>query len=103
MKHTRDQDTVCRIGGDEFLYLLVDPAGRENVARIACLLQATLSEPMSVNGLEIVIRPSIGIAVYPDQATNADVLLAQADEAMYRSKRRQTGCEFYEPEDPQPR
>jgi diguanylate cyclase (GGDEF)-like protein len=97
LKHTRDEDTVCRNGGDEFLYLLIDPAGRDNVARIAGHLRAMLAHPIAINGLELVITPSIGISLYPDHGTSADMLVARADAAMYRSKHLRSAWEFYEP------
>lgn len=97
LNNTRDEDSVCRNGGDEFLYLLIDPAGRDNVARIAGHLRVTLARPIAINGLQVVITPSIGISLYPDHATNADTLVTCADAAMYRSKRLGTGWEFYEP------
>ena len=97
LDHTRDEDTVCRNGGDEFLYLLIDPAGRDNVARIAGHLRATLANPIAIDGLELVITPSIGISLYPEHGTSADMLVARADAAMYRSKHLRSAWEFYEP------
>ena len=97
LNHVRDEDTVCRNGGDEFLYLLIDPAGRDNVARIAAQLRTTLARPIAVSGLELAITPSIGIALYPDHGKTADVLVAHADAAMYRSKQKRSPCEFYQP------
>jgi diguanylate cyclase (GGDEF)-like protein len=97
LNHVRDEDTVCRNGGDEFLYLLIDPAGRDNVARIAAQLRTTLARPFAVTGLELAITPSIGIALYPDHGKTADVLVAHADAAMYRSKQQRSPWEFYQP------
>ena len=97
LNNTRDEDSVCRNGGDEFLYLLIDPTGRDNVARIAAHLLALLARPIAINELQVVITPSIGISLYPDHATGADTLVACADAAMYRSKRLRTGWEFYQP------
>ena len=97
LNHARDEDTVCRNGGDEFLYLLIDPAGRDNVARIAGHLRATLAHPIAIDGLELVITPSIGISLYPDHGTSVDMLVARADAAMYRSKQLPSAWEFYEP------
>jgi diguanylate cyclase (GGDEF)-like protein len=95
LNHTRDEDTICRNGGDEFLFLLIDPAGRANVARIAGHLRATLALPISLSDLELVITPSIGIALFPEHGTSADLLVTHADAAMYRSKRNRTAWEFY--------
>lgn len=97
LNHARDEDTVCRNGGDEFLYLLIDPAGRDNVARIAGHVRATLAQPIAIDDLELVITPSIGISLYPDHDTSAEMLVAHADAAMYRSKHLRSAWEFYQP------
>lgn len=93
--HTREEDTICRNGGDEFLYLLINPAGRVNVARVAGHLRATLARPIVIDDLALVITPSIGISLYPEHGTTADMLVTHADAAMYRSKRHRRPWEFY--------
>jgi diguanylate cyclase len=93
--HMREEDTICRNGGDEFLYLLINPAGRVNVARVAGHLRATLARPIVIDDLELVITPSIGISLYPEHATSADMLVRNADAAMYRSKRDRCPWAFY--------
>ena len=93
-RHVREEDTVCRNGGDEFLYLLVDPQGTENIERIAGNLVDRLSQPLQVGGLQLVVRASIGIAIYPSSAQNPDGLISLADSAMYQAKRRGTGYAF---------
>lgn len=95
LDHTREEDTICRNGGDEFLYLLIDPAGRINVARVAADLRVTLARPIVIDDQELVITPSIGISLYPEHATSADMLVTHADAAMYRSKRNRSPWEFY--------
>lgn len=96
LSHARDEDTVCRNGGDEFLYLLINPAGRENVARIAGLVRTAIAQPIGLGALQLEITPSIGIAIYPDHGTSGDMLVANADAAMYRAKQLRTACEFFE-------
>jgi diguanylate cyclase len=96
LSHARDEDTVCRNGGDEFLYLLINPMGRENVARIAGLVRTAIAHPIGLGALQLEITPSIGIAIYPDDGTSGDVLVAHADAAMYRAKQLRTACEFFE-------
>ena len=96
MDHARDEDTVCRNGGDEFLYLLIDPTDRKNVARIAGLVRQAIQDPIELGDLQFVITPSIGIALYPDDAMNGQTLIAHADAAMYRAKQRHSDCEFHE-------
>ena len=95
MRHARDEDTVCRNGGDEFLYLLINPTDRQNVARIAGLVRQTIERPIGVGELQFVITPSIGIALYPDDGTVGHSLIAHADTAMYRAKKLRIACEFF--------
>ena len=92
----REEDTVCRNGGDEFLYLLVNPQGRENTERIVRSIIPRISRPISVGRLELAVQASIGIAVYPDTARTPAELIAQADAAMYEAKRSRTGYAFAE-------
>jgi diguanylate cyclase (GGDEF)-like protein len=94
--HARDEDTVCRNGGDEFLYLLINPGSREDVARIAGVVRAAIAEPIGLDALQFAITPSIGIALYPHHGSSADLLIAHADAAMYRAKQLRSPCEFFE-------
>jgi diguanylate cyclase (GGDEF)-like protein len=87
LDHCRLEDTVCRTGGDEFLYVLIDPKGRENMERIAAALVASLARPVVFEGVQIVVRPSIGISLYPEQGTLAADLISKADAAMYAAKK----------------
>ena len=85
-QHARDEDTVCRSGGDEFLYLLVNPKGRADVERKAIAVLGELAQAIEVGGRGLVIRASIGMALYPDDGTTVDQLVRNADTAMYRAK-----------------
>jgi diguanylate cyclase len=96
----RDEDTVCRIGGDEFLYLLVNPRGRENIERIAGLVSASIASPIAVGGRQFVVNASVGVAVYPLDGASADDLIKNADIAMYRAKEHGSRCMFFERSDP---
>ena len=87
LEHCRVEDTVCRTGGDEFLYLLIHHKGRDNVARIASAVLRALARPVAFKGLQIAVRPSIGIALYPEHGTSAADLIANADAAMYAAKK----------------
>lgn len=91
LKHCRAEDTVCRTGGDEFLYLLINPKGRENIQRIASTLVAALAMPVHFDDREIVVRPSIGISIYPGQGASASELISHADAAMYHAKKTHGG------------
>ena len=97
LRHARDADTVCRNGGDEFLYLLINPSDRDTVARIAGVVRQAIETPIGVGELQFVITPSIGIALYPDDATNGQTLIEYADAAMYRAKQLRSPFEFYVP------
>lgn len=87
LEHCRMEDTVCRTGGDEFLYVLVDPKGRANIERIASALLDTLAVPVAFEGLQIHVRPSIGISLYPEHGKSASESISNADVAMYAAKK----------------
>jgi two-component system, cell cycle response regulator len=93
--NSRDEDTVCRNGGDEFLYLLINPQGSENIRRIADTLLQSIAQPIDVGDLKPVIEASIGIAVYPDDGTTGEQLIRNADIAMYRAKESASGRIFF--------
>ncbi len=84
----RKTDTVARIGGDEFLLLLPDIDQVEDVIDIAQKVLDALRESFIVDGHEISITASIGIAIYPDDGTDVDTLVSRADKAMYEVKQR---------------
>lgn len=91
LEHCRVEDTVCRTGGDEFLYVLINPKGRANIARIASALLDALALPVVFEGLQIVVRPSIGISLYPEHGKSASELISGADAAMYVAKKSSSG------------
>ena len=82
----RDTDTICRQGGDEFIIVLPEVADTEVPARVAEKILRRLSEPFEVDGHVLGTSFSIGIAVYPDDGRHADVLMKNADTAMYHAK-----------------
>jgi diguanylate cyclase (GGDEF)-like protein/PAS domain S-box-containing protein len=81
----REEDTIARMGGDEFTVLLsrVDADG---AAKIAAKLLETIALPIEIEGQELFITTSIGIALYPNDGESAETLLKDADNAMYRAK-----------------
>ena len=81
----RAEDTVARLGGDEFAMLLQVP--RAGLARVAAKFLAALNEPVLVDGRELFVQGSIGIAVYPDDSWDIATLYKHADSAMYYAKR----------------
>ena len=82
----RDTDTVARLGGDEFTVILTDVTDPDHIDQIAADIIGKLRLPFRLDGGEAAISASIGIAVYPGDASNADELVRNADEAMYASK-----------------
>jgi len=82
----RDTDTVCRQGGDEFVILLTEVDHPEDAGPIAQKLLDAFAVPCKVGDRELHITLSIGISIYPDDGTNPDLLLDNADSAMYRAK-----------------
>jgi diguanylate cyclase (GGDEF)-like protein/PAS domain S-box-containing protein len=78
--------SIARLGGDEFIVLLNDVGAPEDAAGVAQRLVATLGEPMVVHGTEVFVGGSIGVANFPDDGTDIDTLLMNADTAMYRAK-----------------
>ena len=96
LQYVRDEDTVCRNGGDEFLYLLMNPRGKKNIELIANSVLRTVSQPVAIADRELTIRASIGIAIYPDDGASGEQLIAKADAAMYQAKRRARGVAFFD-------
>ena len=83
----RDSDAVGRHGGDEFLVLLAEVSRVADAALIAKKIISDMALPSRVGEQLLHLSVSVGIAVYPDDALQADALIALADAAMYRSKR----------------
>ncbi|HWH74150.1 MAG TPA: EAL domain-containing protein [Methylibium sp.] len=81
----RHSDTVARIGGDEFVIVLLD-AQEDAAARVATKIAAEVARPCRIGSHELVVTPSIGIAMYPEDGTDFETLYQRADTAMYRAK-----------------
>ena len=97
-KALRDQDLLARLGGDEFGLLLPDLPSEDIAIRVAGRLLEELEHPISVEGLALDVSGSIGIALFPMQADDADTLLRRADVAMYAAKEAGGGYELYSEE-----
>lgn len=82
----RQGDTRARFGGDEFAVILENIVATSDVLDIVENLTNKLHQPMSLNGRELVITTSIGISLYPGDASTVDELLLHADTAMYSAK-----------------
>jgi diguanylate cyclase (GGDEF)-like protein/PAS domain S-box-containing protein len=84
----RHEDTVARIGGDEFVVIQPSVRALSDVERLARRFQAALSEPLVIDGSEHRLTISAGLALYPENGKDATTLLARADAALYRVKQR---------------
>ena len=82
----RITDTVARLGGDEFVALIEDVRGRSDASRVAFKLLKLFRRPFIVGGKEILIRVSIGVALYPENGETVEVLLKKSDDALYTAK-----------------
>jgi diguanylate cyclase (GGDEF)-like protein len=87
----RETDIVARLGGDEFVVLLQDISSPEQASLVAEKLRAVLCQPFHIEGQVLTIRPSIGIAFYPDHGQDRHQLLKHADQAMYSEKHHRQG------------
>ena len=83
----REGDTVARVGGDEFVVMLVELQQLADAALVAEKIIATVSEACQIEGSELHVTPSIGMAIFPGDGADPDTLLRNADIAMYHAKR----------------
>lgn len=98
----RVADTVARFGGDEFLVLLPEIGGPEDAAMVAAKIIETLARPHDVEQRQVRATASIGVALYPAHGGEAEVLVRNADLALYRAKQRGRNCyELFDPEAPE--
>ncbi|MDP2433165.1 MAG: EAL domain-containing protein [Pseudomonadota bacterium] len=95
----REDDTLGRLGGDEFLVLLENLGHPEDAAGVAHTLLQLLEQPFSLpSGHEVYVGASIGISLYPDDGLNVTELIKNADVAMYQSKEQgRNTASFYTP------
>ncbi|HIE17492.1 MAG TPA: GGDEF domain-containing protein [Dehalococcoidia bacterium] len=90
----RKTDTVARLGGDEFVLVLPQISQLEDAIKIAQKVLKAIRKPFTLNGYDLCITTSIGIAVYPEDGKDVDALLKNADIAMYWAK--EQGRDAYE-------
>jgi diguanylate cyclase (GGDEF)-like protein len=84
---SRKDDTVARVGGDEFVIVLGDVGELADAQEPASKLIEVVAEPYRINGLTLQLSTSIGIGLYPDDAETVDNLMHVADNALYEAKR----------------
>ena len=83
----REEDTVARVGGDEFMIALWHVANARDVAIVAAKVVEIISEPYLIEGRNLVVTTSVGVGVYPVHGEDAEVLMKSADTALYAAKR----------------
>jgi len=79
-------DTICRIGGDEFVVVLPEVKRSSDVAQVAQKVIEQLAQPVPLEARELIVTASIGIAVFPEDGGDAETLIRNADAAMYAAK-----------------
>jgi len=91
-KSVRTSDTVARLGGDEFAVVLNNLSAPEDAAVVGQKIIAAFQAPFQVEGHSLLSTLSIGAALYPNDSTDQETLLKNADAAMYRSKEAGRNC-----------
>ncbi|MBV8466637.1 MAG: PAS domain S-box protein [Burkholderiales bacterium] len=86
--HVKDKDVIARLGGDEFTVMLEDIAGPEVAGEVAGRIVESMAQPFVINGHEMFVTASVGVAMCPSDGVDAQTLLKNADVAMYRAKER---------------
>ena len=89
----REEDTVARLGGDEFLILIESHVSEENIKQVVTKIIDDVTHSTMIDGHEINIGVSIGIAIGPSGEQDVQSLISAADHAMYRAKNE--GCNMY--------
>ena len=84
--HMRKGDTIARLGGDEFIMMQSNIKDLGEITRLAARIQEMFQRPWMLDGHEFYVTASIGISVYPGDGTDLNVLMKNADAAMYRAK-----------------
>jgi diguanylate cyclase (GGDEF)-like protein/PAS domain S-box-containing protein len=95
----REQDTVARLGGDEFTVILEELTHVQDAGLVANKILAAIGHPINLQGHELFVGASIGISVFPDDGRDVQMLLRNADAAMYRAKEHgRNTYQYYTPE-----
>lgn len=89
-------DTLARMGGDEFIILAENIQGRADCEVLIERLHTLMKTPFVIEGNEFVVSSSVGVSIFPDDATDLDSLISHADSAMYLCKRERSSFRFYQ-------
>jgi len=92
---TREEDTIARMGGDEFTIILAELGKPDHAAFVSQKILVSLAEPFILKGKDCSLGCSIGIAIYPADGEDSETLLKRADTAMYRAKQKGNEYSFY--------
>lgn len=93
-ENTRSDDSICRLGGDEFLYLLMEVKNEREVAKVIKKIIKAIELPCDDIDQNLVVKLSIGISLFPKNADNLEDLIKSADAAMYVAKQGKLGYAF---------
>jgi len=94
----RDDDCICRVGGDEFVVLLENVKSRKSINRVCEKIIQMFGTEFLINDISVHVKGSIGVSVYPEDGTVIETILENADIAMYRVKESQkNGFLYYDP------
>jgi len=93
----RQEDTVSRLGGDEFLIVVEKVKSAEDAQGVACKLGQMFAQPFEIQGRPIQVTASIGVSIFPEHGQDPRTLILKADKAMYRAKELgRNRCQLYE-------
>ena len=82
----REEDTVARMGGDEFMIALWHVSGTDDAASVALKVIEAVSQPYVIEGHTVSITTSAGVGIYPEHGEDADTLMKSSDLALYEAK-----------------
>jgi len=94
----RDEDVVCRLGGDEFLVILDNIMHRGQIEYVLEGIIKAFFEPVTIKGININLSSSIGVSIFPDDSKSVTELLKFSDLAMYSAKENKTHFSFFDKE-----
>jgi len=94
----RTSDTVARLGGDEFAVLLTTDVTTRGALETARRISRSFEQPVEIDGVTLQTNVSIGVAMFPEHGTDAEILSQRADIAMYKAKSTGVGVSLYSPE-----